>query len=108
MSNETPSSPPTELTFVARLEKFWTWFPANAARFYETIESGRCAQLADEVGSFMGSTLPPLSWVFGPGEFGQKQSYIDLVLYNGLRSRDIVLSAVESLHLSGEFAIEAL
>lgn len=57
-------------TFKNRVDAFWRWFPEVADRFYETIESGQCAELADEVSEFMGETLPGLAWVFGPGENG--------------------------------------
>ena len=57
-------------TFKERVDIFWDWFPKVADRFYETIESGQCADLVDEVSDFMGNTLPGLAWVFGPGEEG--------------------------------------
>jgi hypothetical protein len=59
-----------ERTFKQRVEAFWEWFPTVADRFYETIESGQCSELADEVSEYMGETLPGLAWVFGPGEQG--------------------------------------
>ncbi len=58
------------LTFKERVDRFWQWFPTVAERFYETIESGQCRELADEVSQYMGETLPGLAWVFGPGENG--------------------------------------
>ncbi|MCO8122714.1 hypothetical protein NHH03_13280 [Stieleria sp. TO1_6] len=61
---------PTDATFKQRVELFWQWFPSVAGRFYETIEAGNCADLADEVSEFMGETMPGLAWVFGPGEDG--------------------------------------
>ena len=57
-------------TFKERVDLFWRWFPEVADRFYQTIESGKCAELADEVSEFMGDTMPGLAWVFGPGEDG--------------------------------------
>ena len=58
------------LTFRARVDQFWDWFPQVADRFFQTIESGKCADLVDEVSEFMGNHLPGLAWVFGPGEDG--------------------------------------
>ncbi|MCA9139225.1 MAG: hypothetical protein KDB00_20770 [Planctomycetales bacterium] len=57
-------------TFKERVEVFWNWFPEVSSRFFETIESGKCAELADEVSEFMANTMPGLAWVFGPGENG--------------------------------------
>lgn len=57
-------------TFRERVEVFWRWFPEVSDRFFQTIESGKCADLAGEVSAFMGNTMPGLAWVFGPGENG--------------------------------------
>lgn len=57
-------------TFKDRVTRFWNWYADVADRFYQTIEEGRCPDLADEVGEFMDRTLPHLAWVFGPGEGG--------------------------------------
>lgn len=57
-------------TYKQRVEVFWRWFPEVSQRFFDTIESGDCADLAGEVSAFMGATLPGLAWVFGPGEQG--------------------------------------
>jgi hypothetical protein len=57
-------------TFKRRVEKFWQWYPTVAERFFETIESGKCSDLGDEVSEFMAETMPGLAWVFGPGENG--------------------------------------
>ena len=61
-------------TFKARVQTFWQWYAEAAARFYDTIEAGRCGDLTEEVVDFMAETLPGLSWVFGPGE-GQGHSF---------------------------------
>ena len=55
-------------TFKERVELFWQWYADVAPRFFETIESGECDSLVDEVSQFMGENMPGLAWVFGPGE----------------------------------------
>lgn len=57
-------------TFRERVDVFWDWFPKVSDRFFETIESGNCEDLIEEVSGFMGATLPGLAWVFGPGDDG--------------------------------------
>ncbi|WP_372719725.1 hypothetical protein [Novipirellula sp.] len=57
-------------TFKQRVTKFWQWYPTVAERFFQTIEAGKCGDLVDEVAEFCESTIPGLSWVFGPGENG--------------------------------------
>lgn len=61
-------SPVETLTFKERVEKFWSWFPTVAERFYQTIENGKCVDLTDEVKEFTDRYFPGISWVFGPGE----------------------------------------
>ncbi len=56
------------LTLKARVEKFWTWYAEVALRFYETIESKRCADLAGEVSAKVDALFPGCVWEFGPGE----------------------------------------
>lgn len=68
--NETGQSFEHEQTFKQRVTKFWQWYPTVAERFFETIEAGKCGSLVDEVADFCESTIPGLSWVFGPGENG--------------------------------------
>ncbi|MEK6234857.1 MAG: hypothetical protein N2C14_09105 [Planctomycetales bacterium] len=58
------------MTFKDRVTRFWDWYPEVADRFFETIQEGRCEELAPEVSEFMGTNLPGLGWVFGPGENG--------------------------------------
>ena len=57
-------------TFKSRVSEFWRWYPQVAEKFFQAIENGDCRELAPEVGRFMETTLPTLSWVFGPGENG--------------------------------------
>ena len=59
---------PESLTFKARVESFWDWYAKVAARFYETIERERCADLSDEVSMKVDELLPGMAWVFGAGE----------------------------------------
>jgi hypothetical protein len=56
------------VTFKSRVEAFWEWFAANAARFYDTIEAGNCPELEPEVSAMLKKVLPGFAWVFGPGE----------------------------------------
>ncbi len=42
------------------------------------------------------------------GAVGVNQTYIDLVLFDGHRSRETVQKTLDSLHLKGDFAIESL
>jgi hypothetical protein len=64
-----------ELTFKARVEKFWQWYSQVGARFYQTIESGKCADLAAEVSEGVDDLLPGLAWVFGAGVAGVGHSF---------------------------------
>ncbi|MEL7496777.1 MAG: hypothetical protein AAFN77_04160 [Planctomycetota bacterium] len=64
-----------ELTFKARVAKFWEWYTSVADRFYNVIESGDCPSLAEEVSEQTSALLPGLSWVFGPGENGVGHSF---------------------------------
>jgi len=65
---------PEPLTFNARVDLFWRWFQEVAPRFYETIEAGKCASLADETSAKVDELLPGLSWVYGPGADGKGHS----------------------------------
>lgn len=71
-SRRKDKAPPKEPedTFKARVEAFWGWYTEVAPRFYETIEQGKCAELASEVSGKINELFPGLSWVFGPGEGG--------------------------------------
>ena len=64
-----------ELTFKARVERFWQWYSQVGARFYQTIESGKCADLATEVSKGVDDLFPGLAWVFGPGAEGVGHSF---------------------------------
>ncbi|QDT58719.1 hypothetical protein SV7mr_12170 [Stieleria bergensis] len=59
-----------DVTFKQRVNQFWLWFEGVAPRFYAEIEAGNCSDLVDEVGQFMGQTMPELAWAFGPGDGG--------------------------------------
>lgn len=63
-------TPPPELTFNERVDAFWKWYSDVADRFFQTIESKHCADLADEVSAKVDELLPGFAWVFGPGEDG--------------------------------------
>ena len=65
---------PKESTFKSRVAQFWTWYPTVASRFYETIQAGKCAALADETSQAVNQLVPGLAWVFGPGENKQGHS----------------------------------
>ncbi|MBS0660366.1 MAG: hypothetical protein JSR82_19260 [Verrucomicrobia bacterium] len=70
-----PASAPAERTFNERVRTFWAWYAEVAARFHRTIEEGRCADLADEVGARVHELLPGFAWVFGPGPDGEGHSF---------------------------------
>jgi hypothetical protein len=69
--------PPTssEPTFKIRVERFWEWYTQAAERFYQTIESGKCSDLAAEVNQQVNGLFPDLAWVFGPGAGGTGHSF---------------------------------
>src|SRR6266498_1638891 len=69
------SPPSQEFTFKSRVEQFWDWYAQSAQRFYDTIESGNCPYLADEVSVKVDELLPGFAWVFGPGEGGRGHSF---------------------------------
>jgi hypothetical protein len=62
--------PQQPATFKQRVAAFWEWYPRSANRLFEMIERGQSKEIADFTGQFMDSTLPGLSWVFGPGPGG--------------------------------------
>jgi len=62
-------------TFKTRVERFWDWFSQAAPRFYQTIDSGQCSSLAEEVSKEVDERLPGFAWVFGPGEGGRGHSF---------------------------------
>jgi hypothetical protein len=57
-----------EPTLKTNVTAFWEWFTANAERFYDTIETKKCADLTDEFSEAVDRWLPGMGWVFGPGE----------------------------------------
>ncbi|MEM7012562.1 MAG: hypothetical protein AAF585_13890 [Verrucomicrobiota bacterium] len=63
------------LTFKTRVQLWWDWFGGVAPRFYETIEGGKCGDLAPEVSEKADELFPGLAWVFGPGEDGVGHSF---------------------------------
>lgn len=67
--------PTKELTFKVRVERFWRWYSQAGARFYQTIESGNCGDLAKEVSKCVNDLSPGLAWVFGPGAEGSGHSF---------------------------------
>lgn len=54
-------------TFKQGVAEFWNWFSRHERRFYDTIEAGRCADLAKETGEAVDRWLGGLAWVYGPG-----------------------------------------
>ncbi len=62
-------------TFKERVTQFWDWFQEVAPRFYETIESKKCANLTLETSSKVDELFPGFAWVFGPGENGEGHSF---------------------------------
>jgi len=66
---------PSGLTFKSRCEQFWLWYAEVAPRFYQTIEKGKCPDLAPEVSAKVDELLSGLAWVFGPGEGGAGESF---------------------------------
>src|SRR5580765_6032365 len=69
------SSSIEELTYKARVERFWDWYRGVAPRFYETIQAGKCPTLAPEVSAEVDKMLPGFAWVFGPGAGGRGHSF---------------------------------
>src|SRR5580698_8867422 len=64
-----------ERTFKDRVQRFWKWYEEVGPRFYQTIESGKCPSLADEVAAKLDEIIPGFAWVFGPGANGQGHSF---------------------------------
>ncbi len=58
------------ITFKRRVSEFWQWYLGVAQRFQQTIDSGHCSELADEVSEVVERLFPSLGWAFGPGEDG--------------------------------------
>jgi len=63
------------VTLKTRVELFWKWYAEAAPRFFQTIEAGKCPDLAAEVSAKVDELLPGFAWVFGPGENGQGHSF---------------------------------
>ncbi len=72
---DTPEPADTGLTLKQRVDAFWSWFSQNAARFYDTIENKRCADLTDEMSNAVDRWLGGMAWVFGPGADRQGHSF---------------------------------
>ncbi len=66
-SSPAPVAPHADPTFHERVIAFWRWFESVAPRFYQTIEAGQCASLADETSAAV-DALGKFAWVYGPGE----------------------------------------
>lgn len=64
-----------DLTFKQRVETFWKWYSAVAARFHDTIEAGKCGDLTSEMSERVHELLTGFGWVFGPGENGEGHSF---------------------------------
>jgi hypothetical protein len=64
-----------EYTFKRRVEAFWTWYDAQAARFWKVIEEKNCSTLSGEVNEAVDRFLPGFSWVFGPGRSNDEHSF---------------------------------
>ncbi len=56
-------------SFKDRVTDFWQWYPQNAVRLTQMIET-RSDDIAEFMSTFMDQTMPGLAWVFGPGESG--------------------------------------
>ena len=65
-----PKKKKSKGTFKTRVAEFWKWFPDVAKRFETAAESDDPQEIVAEVGEFMESTLPGLSWALGRGENG--------------------------------------
>ncbi len=65
----------SEATFKTRVEQFWMWYAEVGERFYQTIEAGNCASLAEEVSAKVDEIIPGFAWVFGPGPNQQGHSF---------------------------------
>jgi hypothetical protein len=59
-------SNPAELTFKARVERFWEWFEGEASRIYGVIDAKQSDTLHDELTPKV-QELGLNAWVFGPG-----------------------------------------
>jgi len=66
---------PAEATFKIRVQRFWEWYSEVGPRFYETIEAGKCPDLAAEVSAKVDELLPGFAWVFGRGRNNQGHSF---------------------------------
>src|SRR6185295_20150506 len=49
---------PRELTFKARVERFWEWYAQQAARFYPAPDKGESDEIVAEVSEVMEELLP--------------------------------------------------
>lgn len=65
----------TAATFKSRVEEFWRWYAERAPGFYETIDAGSSASLAEEVGTKVDELQSGFAWEFGPGANGEGHSF---------------------------------
>ena len=63
-----------EATFKTRVQRFWRWYTEVAPRFFQTIETGKDPNLAEEVSTKVDELIPGFAWVFGPGADGRGHS----------------------------------
>ncbi len=59
-----------EPTFNDRVRRFWDWFQTVAQEFRETIDAGRCGDLAEVTARKVRELGPGFAWVYGPGKDG--------------------------------------
>src|SRR5262245_31575253 len=59
-----------ELTFKARVERFWEWYAQVAARFYKTLGEDNARDVMAETEEKVDALFPGFAWVYGPGEAG--------------------------------------
>ena len=59
-----------DLTFKARVERFWQRYAQVAARFYKMLEAEKDGKVVAETDEMMSELLPGFAWVYGPGAAG--------------------------------------
>src|SRR6185436_6186361 len=64
-----------DLTFKARVKRFWDWYAGVADRFYKAIEQRRAPELAQEVSAKVDEFFSGFAWEFGPGANGVGHSF---------------------------------
>ena len=60
----------TDLTFKARVERFWQRYSRVASRFYKLLEQEDDRDVVAETDEMMSELLPGFAWVYGPGAAG--------------------------------------